>query len=146
MKTRMKPLTRADLASFPTLKSWARQLAQLLQKAIVEPHFTATVEATNAREVSIQLQDRLGRNVVGRWPIDLWITTVVDGAPDATGNTVLVLTGTQLSEYTANAAYRLLTDETGLAKVRITIVGTATRYVYATAGGESLNSGALDWA
>lgn len=141
----MKPLTRADLSSFPTLKSWARQLAQLLQRGIAEPHFIVTAEIGNVIAVGVQLQDRLGNNLVGRWPIDLWITTAADGAPSATGNTVAVTGGTILATYTANAAYRLLTDETGLASITITIAGAATRLVYATAGGEALASPTLTW-
>lgn len=145
MTTRMHPLTRSDVGSFPVLKAWARHLAGVLQRAVAEPHFTATAESANAREVTVQLKDRNGRDVVGRWPIDLWITGAEDGAPDATGNTVLVLTGTTLATYVSNAALRLLTDETGAASFRLTIVGAATRYVYATAGGEALHSGALAW-
>jgi hypothetical protein len=143
--TRMSPIIMGEW-TVARLVTVGRTMAELIQRPVAEPKFTVSGEIGNIITVGIQLKDRRGRDVVGRWPIDLWITTAADGAPSATGNTVAVVTGTLLATYTAHAAYRLLTDATGLAGITIEIAGAATRYVYATIGGESFPSAALTWA
>lgn len=143
--TRLQPLHLGELI-VSRLAIFGRTISTLMQRPLAEPAFTASAEVSNVITLQIQLRDRHRRNVVGRWPVDLWITTAADGAPSATGNTVSVITGTTMQVYTANAAYRILTDDTGLAAITITIAGAATRFVYATIGGEAFASPELTWA
>lgn len=143
--TRMQPLQLGELI-VARLASYGRLISTLIQRPIAEPSFVVSAEVSNVITIGIQLRDRHKRPVVGRWPIDLWVTTAEDGAPSATGNTVAVTTGTTMQVYTANAAYRILTDETGLAAITVTIAGAATRYIYATIGGEAFASPELTWA
>lgn len=146
--TRMQAILSGELNP-RRLAGFGRQIADLIQRAVAEPEISAAAEAANAREVTVQLRDRSGAPVVGRWPVLIWITGTKDGPPDATGiAAILLVTGYELQAGASDEWFAVLTDETGKAVVRYTIAGSATRYVYAVAlcGGEALGSGALTWA
>lgn len=108
----------------------------------------AGAEAANARAITIQVTDRLGRDWDNRaWLLKVYLTTTDGGAPSATGNTVAWTTGTVVSTDLANAIYEVITDSDGLAAFSLTIVGAATRYVMVEVGsGEFLTGGPFAWS
>jgi len=107
---------------------------------------TAAAEDADERVITIQCVDANDTNLSGRHLVRVWIATSDYGAPDATGNTVSVDTGTTYETETANAAYKIISDATGKVDVGITISGAATRYIMAEIDGRIYSSGQVDWA
>ena len=96
--------------------------------------------AANERRVTIQ---------GGPWrqKVRVWISDADYGAPDDTGNTVTVETGTAMGNNdVANEDYEIISDASGTVKIDITIAGAASRYVMAEIDGVIYSSGELTWA
>lgn len=133
----------------PTLQHGPNLLAQVraqFHTPLAVCRVSAGAEATNIRRVTIQVMDRLKRDVPGRWVILVYLSPTSGGAPSSTGNTVAAVTGTTvLQTVTANAAYRLLTDENGQAQIDVTISGAASRFVSTVVEGKVRESAEIEW-
>jgi hypothetical protein len=124
------------------------KLSSTLQEAIPQLSISASAEgATTADtiDVTLQVQDASGASLAKPHLLRVWIDDAEFGAPDATGNTVTVSTGTTLQTLTANADYELLTDANGAAQMDIAVSGAASRYVMAELDGVVYSSGELVW-
>ena len=110
------------------------------------PTFTAGSETADQRVVSLQIKDALGNNISQRAKVRVWLATGDYGAPDATGNTVIVTAGTVLRQVVPNADYELVTDSSGACAVGITVAGAASRYVLAEVGGRVYSGGQITWS
>lgn len=107
---------------------------------------TAGAEANDKRTVTVQARDAADNALAGRFLIHFWIAAADYGAPDATGNTVSVTTGTTCQTLTANANYAVVSDANGKILFDLTISGAATRFVLAEIDGRVHSSGALAWS
>ena len=107
---------------------------------------SAGEEIADKRILSIQLVDAVGNNLAARALVRVWMSDANYGAPNATGNTVTIETGTQYAEEVANAAYRVITNAAGLIEVGVEISGAASRYVMAEIEGLVVSSGEITWA
>jgi len=99
----------------------------------------AGAETADQRTITIQ---------GGPWPqrLRVWIATSDYGAPNASGNTVAVSTGTTLREITANADYEIITGASGTAAIDVTVSGAASRYIMVETDGRIFSSGEITWA
>ncbi len=140
----MRDGTNPTLAHGPQL---SQQLLVQFSKPLAVCKVSAGAEATNVRRITLQVIDRANRDAVGRWVVLVWLTPTSGGDPSATGNTVAAVAGTTvLQEITADAAYRLITDENGQAQIDVTVSGAATRYVETIVEGQVRESAAITWA
>lgn len=124
---------------------WAQEVAGLINRPLADARFTAGAQATLTREITVQLVDRLGNPVRGRWRVLIWIAATENGDPSATGNTVSFTTGVAVA-HTANALYEVMTDASGKAVFDLTLSGAGTRHVYTVTHGAAAGSGSLTWA
>ncbi len=102
---------------------------------------TVTAGSEIANKITATVQGATARQIAR-----VWIATADFGAPDATGNTVSVDTGTIYETDTDNAAYKVISDAAGKVELGITISGAATRYVCAEIDGRIYSSGQIDWS
>lgn len=134
----------------PTLQHGAaltQQIRQQFSTPLALCRVTAAAESADKRRISIQVIDRLKRDATGRWVVLVWLAATSGADPDDTGNTVAIVTGTgTLQEITANAAYLLITDSTGLAQIDLTISGAASRFVNTIVQGKVRESAEITWA
>ncbi len=100
-----------------------------------------TAGTETADEITITVQGATARQIAR-----VWVAAADFGAPDATGNTVSIDTGTIYETETANAAYKVISDATGAIALGITVTGAATRYVMAEIDGQIYSSGVVTWA
>jgi len=124
------------------------KLSATLQDAIPQLDISASAEgATSADtiDVTLQVQDASGTSLAKQHLLRVWIDDAEFGAPDATGNTVTVSTGTTMQTLTSDADYELLTDATGVVQIDIAVSGSASRYVMAELDGVVYSSGELVW-
>lgn len=91
--------------------------------------------AANTRRFTLRVKDRVRENWHRRWLVSFYLSPTASGAPDATGNTVALVTGTLSRTVLANGWYEVLTDATGLVVFDVTIAGAAARFVTAGVGG-----------
>lgn len=124
----------------------ASKLAAAVQDMIPDLNITGGAEAADKRTITLQARDAAGNNLAERVLVRVWIAPGEYGAPDATGNTVAVETGTTYETEAANAAYKIISDATGKVDIGVTISGAASRYVMAEIDGRIYSSGQLDWA
>lgn len=104
---------------------------------------TFGAEVADTIRVSIQV------SVSGRWLVDFYITPSLHGDPDATDNAYALVTGTPWETVTADAAYTVLSNLSGLIEFDVTIldaVSPTSRWVYAEVRPVLANSGEIDWA
>ncbi len=94
---------------------------------------------------TITIQAAGGGSLAGRFQIRVWLAQAAHGAPDATGNTVAIETGTTLQTFTPDADYELMTDATGKVEIGVTIAGVDSRFVMASIDGRVVASEQLDW-
>ena len=111
------------------------------------PHLNITSggEVGDTHTVTIQARDAAENNLAQRFLVRLWVDDAEYGAPDATGNTVAVTTGTTYETETANAAYKVVSDASGTVIITLVVAGDATRYVMAEVDGRIYSSGALSF-
>ena len=64
-----------------------------------------------------------------------WVDDTEYGAPDATGNTVSVTTGTIARTLTANGDYEVISNASGTVVFDLTVAGDATRWIMAEIDG-----------
>jgi hypothetical protein len=117
-----------------------------LQDRLPAIDVTAGEETSDTRTVTCRLVDAAGNDLAERFRVRLWVSTSETGAPDATGNTLSVVTGTQLREITADADVEIISDAAGTVAVDLTVSGAASRYVHAEADGRIHSSGELTWS
>jgi len=103
-------------------------------------------DGADTRVITIQARDAGLNALQQRVCARVWIATSDHGAPDATGNTVAVDTGTAVQTITANAHLLIESDATGKIEVSITVAGAASRYVMAEIDGRVYTSGEITWA
>ena len=124
----------------------ADMLYEDLQDALPAVTISAGDEIADKRIFSIQLTDADGNALAARALVRVWISDADYGAPDATGNTVTIDTGTEYAEELANAAYRVISNAAGLIEVGVAISGAASRYCLAEIEGLVVSSGQITWA
>ena len=107
---------------------------------------TAGAEAGDKIQVTIQAKDAGGNNLAQRMLARVWAAATEYAAPDATGNTVSIDTGTPIQEVTADAHHLVLSDAGGTIVYGLTVSGAATRYVMAEIDGRVYSSGAITFA
>lgn len=105
----------------------------------------ATCAVTSSAEVADVIRWSIQVSRSGRWIVDFYITDSAWGDPNATGNTYALVTGTAWQTITANAAYTVLSDSTGLVQFDITNTAAITQHVYAEAR-LALDTGSATWA
>lgn len=108
-------------------------------QAVGIPTVTAAAEGSDIRRITVT-------GLAARQVVRVWLATADYGAPSAAGNTVTLITGTQIRELTANADYEVLSDAAGVVAIDVVIAGAATRYCIACINGLPVSSGQLDWA
>ncbi|HUX01009.1 MAG TPA: hypothetical protein VMY35_08515 [Phycisphaerae bacterium] len=109
-------------------------------------NITAGAEAADKRTITIQARDAGSNDLAERVLVRVWIAAADYGAPDATGNTVAVETGTQIEAVTANAYYVIESDAGGTVAIGVTVAGAASRYIMAEIDGRVYSSGEVTWA
>jgi len=124
----------------------AAKLATAVQDVIPNLNVTAGAEAADKRTITVQARDAADNNLAQRVLVRVWIAATEYAAPDATGNTVAVETGTTYETETANAAYKVISDANGTVAIGVTISGAASRYIMAEIDGRIYSSGQVDWA
>ena len=107
---------------------------------------TAGAEAADKIQVTIQAVDSGDNNLAQRMLSRVWVAQTEYAAPDATGNTVAVDTGTPMQAVVANAHYLVESDASGTIVFGLTVSGAATRYVMAEIDGRVYSSGAITFA
>jgi len=120
-----------------------------LQDAVADllPNLSITSggEVGDTHTVTIQGRDAANNNLAGRLLARVWVDDAEYGAPDATGNTVAITTGTQMRQITANGDYEIISDANGTIVITLSVSGDATRYVMAEIDGRIYSSGALSF-
>jgi len=122
------------------------ELATAVEDLLPNLNITAGAESSDTRAVTIQARDAGDNNLAQRVLVRLWIDDAEYGAPDATGNTVGVTTGTTIEAITANAYYVVESDASGTVVFDLTVSGAASRYVMAEIDGRIYSSGELTFA
>lgn len=135
-----------DTAGITANAITAALLSAALRGVIPSLSITAGAEASDIRAVTVQAKDAAEIDLAQRLLIRVWIAGSEGGAPDATGNTATVTTGTAIESKTANADYHLISDTNGKIVFNLEIAGAASRYVMAEVDGRIYSSGQLDWA
>lgn len=97
---------------------------------------SATVEAANARTVSVQLTDILGNNVPEIRAVEFWVSDTDKGAEAAAAPSggIAFNAGTILATTTANKRYRALTNAAGLLQFTVTEAAVKTFWVVTDLG------------
>jgi len=119
------------------------KLSDAVQDAMANLNVTSGGEVGDTHTVTIQARDFSDNNTAERFLVRVWVDDAEYGAPDATGNTVTVTTGTIYETRTANADYLIVSDANGTVVITLTVSGAATRYVMAEIDGRVYSSGAL---
>lgn len=134
-----------DTAGVKDAAVTAAKLAAAVQDLLPNLSITAGAENADVRRITIQACDAANNDLAERLLIRLWVATSDFGAPNATGNTYALVTGTAYATETANAAYKVISDANGKVEFDLTIAGAATRYVMAEIDGWIYSSAALNW-
>jgi len=121
------------------------KLASAVQDLLPNLNITSGGEVGDTHTVTIQARDAADNNLAERFLIQLWVDDAEYGAPDATGNTVAVTTGTTCETVTVNAHYTVISDANGKVIITLAVAGDATRYVMAEVDGRIYSSGALSF-
>jgi len=120
--------------------------AAATQSFVPNLNITAGAESADKRTITVQARDAADNNLAERFLVRVWIAAANFGAPDATGNTVAVETGTTYETETANAAYKVISDGSGTVAIGVTISGAASRCIMAEIDGRIYSSSQVDWA
>lgn len=125
----------------------AAKLASAVQQKIIGSIvITVPAEATNNVDFSIQVKDVNGANYSGKVVLRCWLN---DANDDSIGTALTAFavqgTGTLLDTKTANLHLIVMTDANGVAVLRGTIAGAATRYLNASAGSVFAHSAVATW-
>ncbi len=117
-----------------------------LQDSLPELQITVGAESGDDRQITVQVRDAGGNDLVRRVLVRLWIATSNYGPPDAAGNTVTVDTGTTVQTISANAHYLVESDADGQVQLTLTVSGAASRYVLAELDGAVYSSGEITYS
>lgn len=117
-----------------------RRIPGIIDRHRAEARLLAGAEIANVRSVSIQAIDRGGQNWQSRWRMRVWIAATEDGDPGS-GYTVAFTDGAVLQTIIIGGMWEVLSDETGLVGLDLTVVGAATPWVYAEVIGEAKGQG-----
>ena len=110
------------------------------------PIYMLTTNKLSANQWTIALTtcDAGGNALAERSLVRLWVSPTTCGAPQATGNTVAVTSGTVHTTVTANADYLLITDANGT--LGLTLTATAgQRAIMAEVNGRIYPTGLMDF-
>jgi len=98
--------------------------------AVPSPSATVTEQSVTLRgDVVVAAKDESGASIGRQTLLRVWISDSDLGAPDDSGNTVVISNGTAIHEVEANAHYIIQTDAAGEAELQITLSGADDRYV-----------------
>jgi hypothetical protein len=111
-------------------RQFQRQTVIALDTPIVDTRITATPEALDTRQYTIQAVNRARADVRVRVPMLVIISTTDDGPPGGV-QTVTIVDGTLLSTFSPNQCFLILADATGKITLDVTVTGAATRFVRA---------------
>ena len=121
------------------------KLNGVVKDAMPDLNITSGGEVGDVHTVTVQARDAVGNDLAERVLARVWVDDAEYGAPDATGNTVAITTGTQMRQITANGDYEIISDAGGTIVITLTVAGDATRYVMAEIDGRIYSSGALSF-
>lgn len=134
----------------PTLQHGSATFEQQVRAQFSTPlalcKVSAGDETANIRRITLQVIDRIKKDVPGRWIIAVYLSGAAGGDPSATGNTVSIVTGTLWRQVTANAAYELVTDDTGQASIDVEVSGAGSRFVSTAVLQRLRESSEITWA
>lgn len=100
----------------------------------------AVTDHTAKNTITVQLKDYAGTNLAVPGLVKVWLAATAFAAPSATGNAVVVDTGTTVQAILANGAYDILTDATGVAELTLTVAAGGERYAMVAVGGKVIAS------
>lgn len=108
--------------------------------------FTVTPEAQDGgdRDVVLQVIDRVGKAVSGRWLALVYISPSAAGTPGGT-QTVVWSGGTVLATLVTDVAFLILTDADGTARATVTLGGAGSRHVGSAVFGDVSIGGEVAW-
>jgi len=138
----------ADPRSLSTdgdLRDILRRMSVLFDHPPATVTIEAAIEDADARDITLRVRDRLLVPWQRRFALLAWIADAEDGPPGGT-QTVAWITGDVLLEIAADQAWLLLTDAAGEAEARITIAGTASRWLNALPLYSPAQSEEIAWA
>ena len=133
------PITARTIQQTADRGSFERMVRSHFDSPRAEVRISAGAEdGANTRRITLEVIDRLKAPWKGRWRVFVYLAGAIDGAPDATGNTVALVAGTTaLQTVLANAVYHLLTGTNGQAQFDLTVpAGAQTRAVCADVDGQ----------
>lgn len=127
------------------VRTHSQRVAQYIDLQIGQVKVEIGAQAGDTRTLTFQVRDRRRRDLLGRWPVLIYVATTEEGNPSATDNTVVVTTGTVLVTCIANAAYLVLTDASGSIELDLDVANPGTRWVHAVVLGEFVPFGGYTW-
>lgn len=136
----VKTPTRTDPES---LRATLHQITQNFDRFYVGVVITVGDETANVRSFTLQVVDRLDRDVKQRFVLMVVVGTDATGTP---GGTQLVTSAGPVIPIVANQAAFVVTDEDGEAVISVEVSGAGSRYMSVIAGTEIFASGEVTWA
>jgi len=114
-----------------------------LQDGLPTLQITVGTESNDQRQITLQVCDAGGNDLTRRVLVRFWVSTSDYGSPDATGNTIVISTGTTIQAIAANAHYLIESDADGQVRFTLTVSGAASRYIMAELDGVVYSSGEI---
>lgn len=121
-----------DVRRAGPLHSTLVRMADLIQRPRLGLRITAAAQVSAARDITVQVTNRLNRDRPGRFPVLLWLSTTAAGDPGGTQTFGSISAGVVLATYTPNVAALLLTDEGGKITLPVSVVSPGSRWVRAS--------------
>lgn len=127
-----QPVLRAkiDTRREGDIEALVFQLAGWFDHGPLEAQVSFGAEVANVVRCTIQVTDRRRRPIIGPAVVHFWISDLASGVPGG-AQTVAFVTGTLLDTFDPNVRFNVLTDDTGLIEIDITVAGSGSRDVYA---------------
>ena len=118
-------------------------------ESLVQPFekFDVSVGDESGNEITLTITKKGGSETLEAVTrIEFWFAATAKGAPDASGNTYTLVTGTAVTAVTANAHYVALSNSSGVLAVKLGVSGAATRHLVLVLPDGQLQNEEFDFA
>lgn len=114
----------------PSFRRFARNVGAIIDQPLYRASVSFDAQGTvgpGIRRVSVQVRNRRGDPLSGRFIVHCWLAATADGGPQS-AQSVTFRAGTILETVVGNGEWRVLTDEAGRIVMDTGVLGSATRY------------------
>lgn len=126
--TRQAPILGVIDTTDPTkVRQTLQQIAEIIDHPVYEVAASWGVEGSDIRACTLQVYDRRGNALSGRYAVLWYLSSTDGGAPSGSHSVGARSAGSQLLQLIANSAFLDCTDATGKIVVPVTVTGAASR-------------------